>query len=102
MKKRFLSLLCVLALCLGLLPVTALAAEGAPSSLYVGNYQITNSDTPTYLKAGSTQGSLEVGSETDWTVKYDPSTATLTVTEKTEPTTYEIATAEDLSILRKR
>lgn len=31
MKKRFLSLLCVLALCLGLLPVTAEAAEGAPS-----------------------------------------------------------------------
>ena len=26
MKKRFLSLLCVLALCLGLLPVSALAA----------------------------------------------------------------------------
>ena len=84
MKKRFLSLLCVLALCLGLLPVTAeAAAEGAPSSLYVGNYQITNSDTPTYLKAGSTQGSLEEGSETDWTVKYDPSTATLTLSGAT-------------------
>lgn len=83
MKKRILSLCMVLVLCLGLLPTTVLAAEGAPSSLYVGNYQITNSDTPTYLKAGSTQGSLEEGSETDWTVKYDPSTATLTLSGAT-------------------
>ena len=63
-----------------MLPVTALAAaEGAPSSLYVGNYQITSGDTPTYLKAGSTAGSLVAGSENDWTVKYEPSTATLTL-----------------------
>ena len=83
-RKRLLSACLALALCLGLLPVTAeAAAEGAPSQLYVGNYQITNSDTPTYLKAGSTQGSLEEGSETDWTVKYDPSTATLTLSGAT-------------------
>ena len=84
MRKKIVSLCMALVLCLGLLPVTAeAAAEGAPSSLYVGNYQITNSDTPTYLKAGSTQGSLEEGSETDWTVKYDPSTATLTLSGAT-------------------
>ena len=41
MKKRFLSLLCVLALCLGLLPVTALAEENAPTTLYVGSTTIT-------------------------------------------------------------
>ena len=59
MKKRMLSLICVLALCLGLLPVTALAAaENAPTTLYVGNYQITNNNATTYFKAGSTQGSL--------------------------------------------
>ena len=40
--KRFLSLLCVLALCLGLLPVTALADGTAPQTLYVGNQVITN------------------------------------------------------------
>jgi uncharacterized repeat protein (TIGR02543 family) len=79
MKKRMVSLLCVLALCLGMLPVTALAAEGAPSSLYVGNYQITSGDTPTYLKAGTAEGNLAEGSENDWTVKYEPSTATLTL-----------------------
>lgn len=83
-RKRLLSACLALALCLGLLPVTAeAAAEGAPSQLYVGNYLITNSGTTTYLKAGSTQGSLEEGSETDWTVKYDPSTATLTLSGAT-------------------
>ena len=38
MRKKIVSLCMALALCLGLLPVTAeAAAEGAPSSLYVGN-----------------------------------------------------------------
>ena len=60
-----------------MLPVTALAA--APQTLYVGDYQITNGSAITYLKAGSTAGSLVVGSEDDWTVKYEPSTATLTL-----------------------
>ena len=41
MKKRILSLLCVLALCLGLLPVTALAEGTAPQTLYVGSTTIT-------------------------------------------------------------
>ena len=41
MGKRLLSLLCVLALCLGLLPVTALAADGI--ELYVGGQKITES-----------------------------------------------------------
>lgn len=79
MKKRILSLCMVLVLCLGLLPTTVLAAENAPTTLYVGNYQITNGNATTYFKAGSTQGSLVDGSENDWTVKYDPSTATLTL-----------------------
>ena len=79
MKKRILSLCMVLVLCLGLLPTTVLAAENAPTTLYVGNYQITNGNATTYFKAGSTQGSLVDGSENDWTVKYDPSTAILTL-----------------------
>ena len=81
MKRYIGSLLLAMVFALGLLPVTALAApaEGAPSELYVGNYQITSSDTTTYLKAGLKEGSLTEGSETDWTVKYDPSTATLTL-----------------------
>ena len=87
MKKRIwskaVSIFTAILLVVGIVPnttITALAAaEGAPSSLNVGNYQITSGDTPTYLKAGSTEGSLAVGSEDDWTVKYDPSTATLTL-----------------------
>ena len=44
MKKTIVSLFCVLALCLGLLPTTALAAgEGAPDTLWVGETQITAS-----------------------------------------------------------
>lgn len=41
MRKRILSLLIVLSLCLGLLPVTALAADGI--ELYVGGQRITES-----------------------------------------------------------
>ena len=74
MRKIFTLLILLL-----LLPVTALAAGDAPAVLYVGNYQITNTSGTTYLKAGSTRGSLEEGSETDWTVKYAPTTATLTL-----------------------
>ena len=77
MGKKLFSLCMVLVLCLSLLPVTALAA--APQTLYVGDYRITNDSAITYLKAGSTAGSLVAGSENDWTVKYEPSTATLTL-----------------------
>ena len=40
MRKKVLSLLCVLALCLGLLPVTALAVDTAPQTLCVGSTTI--------------------------------------------------------------
>ena len=79
MKKRFLSLLCVLALCLGLLPVTALAATGAPSQLYVGNQQVISGNDITYWTTG-TDGKLTASNESgNWNVKYDPSTVTLSL-----------------------
>ena len=83
LAKRGLSLLCVLALCLGLLPVTALAAEGAPYSLYVGNQQVIRGNETTYWSTHDS-GELELvegASDTsnNWNVKYDPSTATLTL-----------------------
>ena len=53
LAKRGLSLLCVLALCLGLLPVTALAADGI--ELYVGGQLITES------------GCYEKNQDGDWT-----------------------------------
>ena len=74
MKKRMLSLVTVLALCLSLLPATALAADGRAAivlgtdhlaggqadSVYFGNYQ--------QASAGSTQPS-----GTDW-IKDDTAT----------------------------
>lgn len=83
MKKRFLSLLCALALCLGLLPVTALAAEGAPSQLYVGNQPVISGNVITYWTT-DTSGGLVSASESDsWNVKYDPTSATLTLKNAT-------------------
>lgn len=78
MKKRFLSLLCVLALCLGLLPVTALAADGI--ELHVGGQLITES------------GCYEKNQDGNWTkvgnaepasgqFYYDAATATLTLNQ---------------------
>lgn len=86
MKKRFLSLLCALTLCLGLMPVTALAAaEGAPNSLYVGNQQVISSSDITYWTTDESTGGLTKyeGNNDNWNVKYDPSTATLTLSGAT-------------------
>lgn len=83
MKKRFLSLLCALALCLGLLPVTALAAEGAPTALYVGNQQVISGTETTYWSTNNS-GKLErvegaSDTSNNWNVKYDPNSNTLTL-----------------------
>ncbi len=86
LKRKTLAALLALSLLASLLPLgaqPALAAENAPTTLYVGNYQITNLNATTYLKAGSTQGSLVEGSENDWTVKYEPTSATLTLKNAT-------------------
>ena len=81
MKKTLLSLFCVLALCLGLLPVTALAAgEDAPATLYVGNQQVISGTETTYWSTDPSTGNLTESDESgNWNVKYDPSTATLTL-----------------------
>ena len=65
------------------LPVTALAAEGAPNTLYVGNQNVKSGEDTTYW-ATTDNGELELvegASDTsnNWNVKYDPSTATLTL-----------------------
>ena len=81
MKKRFLSLLCVLALCLGLLPVTALAAgEDAPGTLWVGRTQITASG---YWKTNP-DGTLttEGANKDNYNVYYDGN-GTLTLKDAT-------------------
>ena len=82
MRKRFLSLLCVLALCLGLLPVTALAAEGALDTLYVGN-RILPLGNDSYWTTNQDSGALTecTGSGDNWNVKYESSSNTLTLRE---------------------
>ena len=84
MKKRFLSLFCVLALCLGLLPVTALAVD-ATATLYVGNNQVIVAETVTYWSTNDSGELTRVENATDasknWTVRYNPNTATLTLNE---------------------
>ena len=86
MKKRMLSLICVLALCLGLLPATTLAAgEDAPAKLYVGDQQVIEAETVTYWSTNDSGGLTRVTNATDaskdWTVRYNPNTATLTLNE---------------------
>ena len=61
MGKKLFSLCMALVLCLSLLPVTALAAEGAPGSLYVAGQQIT--DEGYYTQSGG-----------NWTKSGDAST----------------------------
>ena len=79
MKKRIVSLLCVLALCLGLLPVTALAAGDAPNSLYVGDQQVINGNNTTYWTTDTDGNLKQSAADQSWNVKYDPATVTLTL-----------------------
>ena len=92
MKKRMLSLLCVLALCLGLLPVTALAVD-APNNLYVGNQNVKSGEDTTYWTTNDS-GALDKSNENaDWTVRYNPNTATLTLKSATIKPTSNIGTS---------
>ena len=83
MGKKFFSLCMALVLCLSLLPATALAAEGAPNTLYVGNKNVKSGGNITYWSTNDSGGLTWVENATDnsddWNVKYDPNTATLTL-----------------------
>ena len=83
MKKRILSLCMVLVLCLGLLPTTVLAAEGAPTALYVGNQVLKNNIS--YWKTDPATGELTEYTEGGdaWNVQYNPETVTLTLKNAT-------------------
>ena len=64
------------------LPATALAAEGAPHSLYVGNTSLSLAED-SYWTTDPDTGLLTqcTGSGDDWNVKYEPSSNTLTLNE---------------------
>ena len=81
MGKKLFSLCMALALCLGLLPVTALAVGGAPSQLYVGDQQVSSGNDITYWTTDKSTGGLTkyAGNDDKWNVKYDPSSNTLTL-----------------------
>ncbi|HIZ42407.1 MAG TPA: Ig-like domain-containing protein [Candidatus Gemmiger excrementigallinarum] len=81
MKKTILSLFCVLALCLGLLPTAALAAgEDAPATLYVGNQQVISGTETTYWSTDPSTGNLTKSNASgNWNVKYESSSNTLTL-----------------------
>lgn len=77
MKKRIVSLLCVLALCLGLLPVTALAA--GEIELYVGGQQITESGC--YENQNGTWTKVDGAEPSSGQFYYDADTVTLTLNQ---------------------
>lgn len=77
MKKRLLSLLCVLTLCLGLMPATALAADGI--ELYVAGQRITESGC--YENQNGTWTKVDGTEPASGQFYYDAATATLTLNE---------------------
>ena len=80
MRKKIVSQCMALVLCLGLLPVTALAVEGAPHSLYVGNTSLSLAED-SYWTTDPDTGLLTqcTGSGDDWNVKYESSSNTVTL-----------------------
>ena len=79
MKKRFLSLLCVLALCLGLLPATALAATPNGQVIYVGNENVTSGGYWTTDSDGNVTASTAGETPTDNYISYDAENNVLTL-----------------------
>ena len=79
MRKRILSLLCVMALCLSLLPATALAAES--NTVYVGGEALTGTASAPVYATTDDSGKVTVQSsyteQDSWQIKWDGSTLTL-------------------------
>lgn len=82
LRSRALAVLFSLMLCLGLLPATALAAgEDAPNNLYVGNQNVKSGEDTTYWTTDDSGGLVKSDENANWTVRYNPNTATLTLNE---------------------
>lgn len=77
MKKRLLSLTLIAALCLSLLPVTALAANG--DTVYVGGVALSGSEsTPVYATTDESGNVIKEGASADnYNIKWDGDTLTL-------------------------
>ena len=79
MGKKVFSLCMVLVLCLGLLPVTALAAAPGGQVIYVGNKNVTNGGYWTTDSDGSVTPYTERGKPTENYIHYSADTNTLTL-----------------------
>lgn len=77
MRKKIVSLCMALVLCLSLLPVTALAADGI--ELYVGGQRITESGC--YANQGGTWTKVDGTEPANGQFSYDAATATLTLNQ---------------------
>ena len=82
--QRISAFLLCLVLLVGLLPVTAeAAAGGAPSQLYVGNQQVSSGNDITYWTTDEGGNLTPSADNQSWNVKYDPTSATLTLSGAT-------------------
>ena len=79
MGKKILSLCMALALCLGLLPVTALAAAPYGQVIYVGNEYVTNGGYWTTDSNGNVTAYTGEGTPADNFIRYDAANNTLTL-----------------------
>ena len=79
MKKRLVSLLMALALCLGLLPVTALAATPNGQVIYVGNVNVTSGGYWTTGNDGTVTAFTGEGTPADNFIHYDATNNVLTL-----------------------
>ena len=79
MRKKIVSLCMALALCLGLLPVTALAAPPGDQVIYVGNENVTSGGYWTTDSAGTVTAFTGEGSPADKFIHYDVANNTLTL-----------------------
>lgn len=79
MKKRLVSLLMALALCLGLLPATALAAAPNGQVIYVGNVNVTSGGYWTTGNDGTVTAFTGEGTPADNFIHYDATNNVLTL-----------------------
>ena len=79
MKKRLVSLLMALALCLGLLPATALAATPNGQVIYVGNVNVTSGGYWTTGNDGTVTAFTGEGTPADNFIHYDATNNVLTL-----------------------
>ncbi len=76
MKRKILSIMIIIALCIGILPITVLAEDG--DTVYVGGVALTSSTgSPVYATTDTNGNVSSGGNESSYNIKWDGSTLTL-------------------------